>query len=132
MTDYQGALEKALFDRLTAQVTLATVYQHVPENEPPPVVIIGELDFDNEGDKAGVLMRFTANIISMVQKPGRKGLNALQAEVFSALNEWVPTPTASVTFGTVNVTSGSGQEIQAAQGPVYFGQQSATCYVQAV
>lgn len=132
MTDFQGALEKAIYDRLTAEVTLATVFQHVPENQAPPVVIISDADFDNEGDKQGVLMRFSVNIVSLVQAPGRKGLSALQAEVFAALNEWTPAPTAAAQFGTMQVLSGSGQEIQAAQGPIYYGQQSAIIYVQAV
>lgn len=132
MTDFQGALEKAIFDRLTDQITLGSVFQHVPENQAPPVVIISEADFDNEGEKSGVLVRFTVNIVSLVQGPGRKALNALQAEVFAALNEWTPTATDAAQFGTMQVLSGSGQEIQAAQGPIYYGQQSAICYVQAV
>jgi len=131
MTDYQGALEKAIFDRLTDEVTLGTVFQHVPESTPPPVVIISDADFENQGDKQGVLMLFTVNIVSLVQGPGRKPLAALQAEVFDALNEWTPTATASVRFDKIKVTSGSGQEIQAAQGPIYYGQQSATVFVQA-
>lgn len=132
MTDFQGALEKAIYDRLTAEVTLADVFQHVPESTPPPVVIISDVDFENQGDKFGALFLFTVNIVSLVQGPGRKPLAALQAEVFEALNDWTPTATASVQFGNVKVTSGSGQEIQAAQGPIYYGQQSATCFVQAV
>lgn len=132
MTDLQGALEKAIFDRLVAQVTLGTVFQHVPENTPPPVVIISDVDFENQTDKKGRLLLFTVNIVSLVQGPGRKPLAALQAQVFEALNDWTPTATASVSFGNVKVISGSGQEIQAAQGPIYYGQQSATCFVQAV
>ena len=131
MTDFQGALEKAVYDRLSEQVTLATVFQHVPENTPPPVVIISDVDFENEGDKTTPLFRFNINIVSLVQGPGRKPLGPLQAEVFAALNEWTPTATSEVSFGTMHVTSGSGQEIQSAQGPIYYGQQSATVYVQA-
>lgn len=131
MTDFQGALEKAVFDRLTENVTLGQVFQHVPENTPPPVVIISDVDFENEGDKGTPLFRYTINVVSLVQGPGRKPLGPLQAEVFAALNEWTPTATSEVRFGTMMVTSGSGQEIQAAQGPIYYGQQSATVYVQA-
>lgn len=131
MTDFQGALEKAIYDRLTDEVTLGTVFQHVPENTPPPVVIISDVDFENQGDKLGTLMLFTVNIVSLVQGPGRKPLAALQAEVFAALHDWTPTATVSVQFDKIKVTSGSGQEIQAAQGPIYYGQQSAICFVQA-
>ena len=43
MTDYANALETAVYTRLAAQVTLGTVYQHLPEYERPSVVIISYL-----------------------------------------------------------------------------------------
>lgn len=131
MTDFQGALEKALYDRLTAQVSGAAVFQHVPENQAPPVVIVGDVDFEDEGDKDGQLLRFSVQIVSIVAGPGRKPLNALQAQVRAALDRWTPTATGSVKFGEVRLSSGSGQEIQGKQGPIYFGQQTAAVYVQA-
>lgn len=102
------------------------------ENVPPPVVIISDVDFDNEGDKDVPLFRFTVSIVCLVQGPGRKPLGPLQAQVFEALHDWTPTATSAVQFSKVQVSSGSGQEIQAAQGPIYYGQQSATVYVQAI
>lgn len=131
MIDYQGALEKAIYTRLSRRVTKATVFQHVPESSPPPVVILGDVDCENEGEKDSPLFRFTVQVMSIVQGPGRKPLNALQAEVFAALDGWKPAATADVTFGEVSIGTVSGQEIQAAQGPVYYGQQTATVYVQA-
>lgn len=131
MTDYQGALEQAIYERLAARVSKARVFQHVPENTPPPVVIIGDVDFEDDGGKDGVLLRFSVQVVSIVAGSARKPLNTLQAEVFDALNDWTPTATAAVCFGAVRVTTGTGQEVQAAQAPVYFGQQTAVCYVQA-
>lgn len=46
MTSCTGAVESATFDRLDASVTLAAVYQDVPDNTPPPVVILGDLSWD--------------------------------------------------------------------------------------
>lgn len=131
MTDFAAALGKVIYDRLAAQVSLAGVYQHVPENTQPPVVIVGDMDFENDGDKAGALFRYSVQIVAVIQGPSRKPLNALMTQVFDALNEWTPAATASVRFGPATVETGSGQEIQGEQGPVYFGQQQAVLYVQA-
>lgn len=132
MADYQGAVEKAVFDRLTAQVTLASVFQNVPDNTAPPVVIVSDVDFENEGDKDDPLLRFSVTLTSIVSGRGRKPLNALQAQVLTALDQWRPTATASVSFGEVRVESGTGQEVQTDGGPVYFGQQVAVLYAQDV
>lgn len=131
MTDFQSAVDKAIYDRLEAIITDVPIYQHVPEDTPPPVVIIGDTTFDDEADKEGSLFRFEVSIVCVVQGPGRKPLNALQARVWQALNDWRPAPTAEVQFGDIRIGATSGQEIQATQGPVYYGQQSAILYVQA-
>lgn len=131
MTDFQSEVEKAIFDRLVAQVTGAQVFQHVPDNTPPPVVIVSDVLVDDEADKDSPLFRFDIQILCVVAVPGRKSLNALQAQVREALNDWKPAATALALFGEVKVNTSSGQEIQAPQGPVYYGQQSAVVYVQA-
>ena len=131
-TDFQGAVEKAVYDRLTAQVSGAGVWQNVPDNTAPPVVIISDVDFENEGDKDAPLLRFSVTVTSIVSGRSRKPLNALQAQVLAALDRWRPTATASVRFGEVTVETGTGQEVQTEGGPVYFGQQVAVLYAQAV
>ena len=130
MTDFQSAVEKAIYDRLVEQVTAAPVKQHVPENHAPPVVIIGDITFENQGEKDAPLFRFDVALVSVVTGPSRKPLNVLQAQVRTALDRWKPAATGEVAFGEIVVSGGSGQEIQGEQGPIYFGQQSAVFYVQ--
>lgn len=131
MTDYAQAVQQAVYDRLCAQVTLARVYQHVPQDTPPPVVFLGDIDFENEGSKAEPLLRFSVQVMAVIAGPGRKPLNALMAEVFAALDEWRPDDTAAVAFGEVSLGAATVQEIQGEHGPIYFGQHSATLWVQA-
>jgi len=131
MTDLVAAFEKAVFDRLCARVSDARVFQNVPERQAPPVVIVGDVDWEDEGEKDGPLLRITVQLVSIVSGPSRKPLNALQASVRDAIDRWTPTATTSVLFGELRVTTASGQEIQGEHGPVYFGQQSATAWVQA-
>lgn len=131
MTDFQGALEQALYDRLKAGVTLGQVFQHVPDAVPPPVVMIGDVVFDNDGDKDAPLFRFSVTLVSVVAGASRKPLGALQAQVFAALHDWTPATTAEVRFGTVSIEGASGREVQVPNGTVYFGHQTATIYVQA-
>lgn len=131
MTDFAGALEKALFDRLCARVTLARVFQNVPDNTPPPVVIVGDVDFENAAGKTGTLLRFTVQVDSVIAGNSRKALNALQAEVRDALHDWRPTATAEVKFGDCEVLSATGQQIVSDGGMVYLGQQAVQVWVQA-
>lgn len=131
MTDFEQAVQQAFFDRLTARVTKARVYQHVPADTPPPVVFLGDLDFEDDGTKGDPLLRFTVQVMAVVAGPGRKPLNALRAEVFAALDRWRPEDTAAVAFGEVTVGTATVQEIQGEHGPIYFGQHTATVMVQA-
>lgn len=130
MTDFQGAVEKALYDRLAAQISDVPIFQHVPENQAPPVVIVGDVTYGNDAGKTGSLLLFEVAIVAIVQGPGRQPLNILQGRIRDALHDWRPVPTAQVTFGDVRIGASSSQEIQAPQGPVYFGQQSAILYAQ--
>jgi len=131
MTDLVGAFEKAVYDRLCSKIRTARVFQHVPERQAPPVVIVGDVDWEDEGEKDGPLLRITVQIVSIVAGASRKPLSALQASVRDAIDRWTPAATGSVLFGELRVTSSSGQEVQGDHGPIYFGQQSATAWVQA-
>lgn len=132
MTDVQSAVEKALYDRIRAQVPDVPGFQHVPDDTAPPVWFIGDVTFENEGEKAGALLRFDVSLVAFIAGPSRKPMNLLQSRIFDALNDWRPTDTAEVIFGPVQVISSSSQEIQGTQSPIYFGQQTAIIYAQAV
>jgi hypothetical protein len=58
MTSAASAVEAAVYTALTAGLTLATVYQHAPENAALPVVIIGDIEaepFDTKDEADGLL-----------------------------------------------------------------------------
>lgn len=128
--DLAQALEQALYDRLTAIVTLVNVFQHVPDNRPPPVVIIGDMNVEEvAGAKvAPSLERIEFDIISLVHGPSRKPLNALQREVKNALDRWRPAQVGDVVFGEVTFLDGNGLLIP--EEVIYYGTQRFACLVQ--
>jgi hypothetical protein len=128
MADLQQALEKALFDRLTDQVTLARVFQHVPENTPPPVVIIADMSVSAAGGKSSRLDRFEFDIVSLIKSDERKPLNALQTEVRAALDFWQPAAASGVEIGEIGFVSGDGYLLP--DEAVYYGTQRFACFVQ--
>lgn len=130
MIDFQGAFEKALFDRLTQSVTKAQVHQHVPDNTVPPVVIIGDIGIENQGTKDSPLLKFDVTIVSVVAGPSRKPLDAVQAEVLDALDGWRATNTAEVGFGELTFVNGSGRLLPSEEA-IYYGEQTFSGYVMA-
>lgn len=132
MTDFQGAVEQAIFDQLCGRVTKGKVFQHVPDATSPPVVIIADVDWEDEGDKDAPLLLFSVTITSIIAGRSRKPLNALQTQVRTALDRWKPANTAAVAFGEASVGSGTGQEVQAPSGPVWFGSQTVRLYAQGI
>lgn len=128
--EYQAVLEDVWFDRLSASVTLAPVFQHVPEDTPPPVVILGDVSFENQGSKESPLLLFTIVILSLIKAHERKPLNKLQAQVDVAVTGWKPDPKDGVAFGDIMIGSGSGRLISTDDGsPVYYGEQIFTQFV---
>lgn len=130
MTEYQSVLEDVWFDRLQARVTKATVFQHVPDNTPPPVVILGDISFDNQGTKDGPLYLFNIVIVSVIRGHGRKALDELQAEVEAAVKDWTPDAQRGVGFGEAVIQSGNGRLIDTEDGsPIYYGEMTFTQFV---
>ncbi|MGE3304285.1 MAG: hypothetical protein AB7M12_14365 [Hyphomonadaceae bacterium] len=87
MTSAASAIEAAAYAALTAGVTLSPVHQHVPQDTPPPVTIVGDIDLepfqtkDQDGDRQGTLV-----ITCVVEGEARKPLLDLQDEVEAALS----------------------------------------------
>lgn len=132
MIKYQAGLEDVWFDRLTERVSLAPVFVHVPDNTPPPVVMIADVNFDNQGTKDSPLLLFTVSIVSLTQGHQRKPLNELQAQVEAALNGWTPDPRDGLLFGQIMLQSGTGMLMNTGDGaPVYYGEQIFMQFVQA-
>lgn len=99
MTDIRAGVEKAIFDRLTAQISGASVYQHSPQDAAPPFVMLADVNIEGTGGKSGGLDRVIITIQCEEKKPGRKPLNALLAQARTALDQWTPAATLGVICG---------------------------------
>ena len=86
MTDLARATQTALYQRLSSTVTLAPVFQHVPERTAPPVVIVGEIVIDPVGAKDGRFERHEVDIVTVIEGPARLPLYAVQDEVRAAID----------------------------------------------
>jgi hypothetical protein len=128
MTDLASALETAVFTRLTAQVTLGAVYQHVPEDTPPPVVIIADFFPEQSGGKGDEFERFEFDIVQVIRGAARKPLHALQSEVKSALHLWKPADASGISIGEVQHLNSTAQLLP--DGQNYYGSMRFLTFVQ--
>lgn len=76
MSSLRSDVLAAVFEALDvpAVTSLATVFQHVPENTQPPCVIIREVSFADEGGKGSPLFRATVKVEAYYR--GTKGTEA--------------------------------------------------------
>lgn len=86
MTDAKSAVEAAAYAALSAGVTLAPVWQHAPQDVPPPVVIIGDMDDEPIGTKDDPDRRVSVSILTVVEGEERRPVFAIQAEITAALD----------------------------------------------
>lgn len=87
MSGATSAAEGAAFDLLTAGVTLAPIYQDVPEDLPPPVVILGEISaqpFTDDPDDPD--RRLTLTITTVTAGEERQPCTDIQDQVEAALH----------------------------------------------
>jgi hypothetical protein len=93
MISLSDAVHTAVYARLAAGVTLATVYAIAPEGTQPPVVIIADAvgTVEVEG-----LERFEVRIASIVSGASKKSLFALMLEIQTALENVSLTFTGAV------------------------------------
>jgi hypothetical protein len=93
MSNAISAVEADAYAALVAGVTLATVYQHVPQDTPPPVVIVADMEAERLGTKEGDPDRsIILSIVCVVEGKARKPLLDLQAEVETVLDGRRATP----------------------------------------
>jgi hypothetical protein len=87
MPDYRLAVQNAIYDALNvpAVTSLAPVYQHVPDNAQPPLVIIDDLTQEPDGGKDGGLDRCTIDIVTVWRSSRRADLYGLMAAVRNAV-----------------------------------------------
>ena len=107
MPDLATATQDAIYAALnvTAVTDLAPVYQHVPENTDPPIVIVGDINFEPIGAKDGGLDRASAEIVSFYRGPKRAGLYDIQAVIRDALDGQSIAATGALFSHPVQVSS---------------------------
>jgi hypothetical protein len=120
MMDAEDAVEAAAYALLNVQAVtdLAKVYQHVPENAPPPVLIVGDMTAEAIESKGGRDAKVALVIVAVIEAEERRPLRALKDAVLAALDgrtvaqgEW------QLTF----VFKGSDGGLDPETGEAYFG-----------
>jgi hypothetical protein len=81
------ALEGVTFSHLDGNIEGATVYQDVPEDTPPPVVILGDMEKTNLGAKGDVDCSIAMTILSVVAAEERRPVLALLDQIETLLDE---------------------------------------------
>ena len=126
--DLSRAVQQASYDALSAGVTLAPVYQHVPDDKRAPYVVIEGSTVTYLGGKDGGLERHDLSIMTVSREPGRLPVLALQAEVREALNG-VPMTAAGADLSAPEIQSAADQLLD--DGLTYVGSQRFTIFAQA-
>lgn len=85
MTSATSACEAALFGALNGVISVP-VYQHAPQDTPPPVVIIGDLEATQLDTKDDADREISVTIATVVQTEERKPVLTIQEEIAAALN----------------------------------------------
>jgi len=131
MADLRVAVQVAVYEALSgaAEVTaLAPVYQHVPEERDPPIVVVGKMNMSNEGGKGGGLYRIEFEIESLITKPGREHLTPIMAAVSAAIEDQELPAQAGVSL-TRPVFEGDDDELLD-DGNTYYGVQRFSLFAQ--
>ncbi len=100
MSKAKAIVEGEVFERLTAAITDAAVYQDAPEDEPFPLVIIGDLKsakIDTKGNDGDRLV--TVAIVTLVEAQERAPLLTLQEQIEDALDGQTITTADGWTLG---------------------------------
>jgi hypothetical protein len=91
MTSAASAIEAVAFKRLDGEVGPATAYQHVPEDTPPPVVIVGDIDLDRMSKGGDPDRLGTLTITSIVPGEARKPLLDIQEKIETRMDGFTGT-----------------------------------------
>ncbi len=88
MTDILNGAQKALFVRLSAQITGVSVVEHPEQNKPAPFVMLENIASEPAAGKTGGLDRLSITVAVEAKARGRKACQALAASVRTALEGW--------------------------------------------
>jgi len=99
MSEAQDATSAAIYTALSALGVLGwAFYQHVPENTPPPVHIIGDISGEPLDDAGGDDERISLEISSVFQGEQNKPVLVEQGRIKAALHEATLTSVAGWTI----------------------------------
>jgi hypothetical protein len=126
MSEALSAAQAVAYAALSAGVTLAQVFQHVPEGTDPAqaVVIIGDIQADAESiaSKDDQDKEITLSIVSVIKARGTKPLFAIQAQVEAALDKLE----ASQGGWTLHFIAKDSEAILVGDGEIYVGKNNYT------
>jgi len=81
----ESILEEQIYAALSGAISGATVFQDVPENEPYPIVMIGDMASEPLATKDDDDSRITVSIIALTSAEERAPVLALNEQVKDAL-----------------------------------------------
>lgn len=117
MSDPIDITESVAFAQLAAAIVGAAVFQDVPFNTPPPVVIVGDIAGSHLGGKGDVDMRGSLSIEAITEGQERKPNSDLCAQVRAILGD---RDFAQDGF-TISFDAGSSTVVLAGDGQTYVG-----------
>jgi len=117
MSDAQNATEAAIFTALSEGGLSWPVHQHVPEDTPPPVNIIGDMSGTPLGDKESGDEQIEVEITTVYQGEARKPVLDEQAKIIAALDE----QHLAVTGWTIRPVKESASAFLMPDGETYLG-----------
>lgn len=121
VTDIAHGLEKAVYDRLKAQITNVPVFQHVPQDTAPPVIMIAAMNRTDASGKTGQVEYVEFEIVCIFRSHARAPVHAAQQRVKDALHEFKPAVTGGTMIHKITQLDASDQLM--ADGLHYYGNQ---------
>lgn len=87
MSDASLVVQKAIFDAVSAAVSPAPVFDHIPQDQPPPYVTVGDdtISYDDSKTSFGQEHSITIQVFS--GRRGRVEAKTLMAQVYAALHQ---------------------------------------------
>lgn len=87
MTSAANAVEKVSYDLLSEGGNIgAAVFQHVPQDTPPPVIIIGDLEVQPLALKDDPDRRVSLTVLTVTEAEERKSMLELQEQIESRMD----------------------------------------------
>jgi hypothetical protein len=128
MSNLADAVQVAIFARLNAGVTLATVFSVLPDNQPLPTVLIGESLGEQIGGKNSDAERHDITVRSFVAGTSKRDLFAVMEQVKAALHNQALTFTG---FALSRAVMTSSSEMRDLDDAALVGEQNFTVFITA-